>query len=82
LRPCRPESATSGTSAATGRSGAGSGSSTAAGTDTYGPLAASAGTVSARLDDPANAGLWAQRHLETLDTAVDEESISALVALV
>jgi hypothetical protein len=82
LRPRRPESATSGTSAAAGRSGTGSGSFTDAGTDAHGPLAVSAGTVSARLDDPANAGFWARRRPQTLDPAVDEESISALVAFV
>jgi hypothetical protein len=60
----------------------GSGSSIIAGTDAHGPLAASADTVSARLDDPANAGFWARRRRETLDPTVDEESISALVALV
>jgi hypothetical protein len=38
--------------------------------------------VSARLDDPANAGFWVRRRPETLDPAVDEESIFTLVALV
>jgi hypothetical protein len=59
-----------------------SGSSTAAGTNAHGLLAASAGTVSARLDDPANPGFSARRRPETLDPTIDEESISALVASV
>jgi hypothetical protein len=82
LRSRQPESTTSGTFTAAGISGTGFGSSTAAGTDAHGPFTASAGTVSARLDDPANVGFWARQHPEALDPAVDEESISALVALV
>jgi hypothetical protein len=82
LRPRLPESATFETSAAVERSGTGSGSSNAAGNDAHGSLAASAGTVSTHLDDPTNAGFWVRWHPETLNPTIDEESISALVALV